>query len=425
MQAVLLAAGKSSRMYPFTTFPHKSCIPLLGKQIIEHTLQSVKEAGITDVVIVTGPDDNLRNTIGNGKDRGLTITYVKQKEPTGMGDGLLLAENLLSDSFFVLHAHHLEFASFARLLEEKKKKKEEAVILARNEESVNRFGVLKVKGDQVIDIVEKPSASKSPSNLRVIGIYLLSREFLRVLNQTPKDHYGFEQALAAFAKQGNVRVAITNNQVISLKYPWDLLNVNSYLMKRITHKVSPKATIAKSAQIIGDVIVGDGVTIMEGATIKGPAYIGKRTKIGNNAIIRGGVMIGERCVIGAGMEVKASVILDGTTTHSGYIGDSVIGRNCKIAAFFCSGNVRLDRKNISVEVNDDLPAGRHGKIDSQRRSLGVLMGDGVKVGIRVSTMPGVVIGNNVVVGPSTTVTKNISDNTQYYTRFKEIIEKKL
>jgi len=63
MQAVILAAGKSSRFYPYSNLPHKSCFKVLGKTILEHTLLSIKKAGINDVIIVVGPGDFIKEEI--------------------------------------------------------------------------------------------------------------------------------------------------------------------------------------------------------------------------------------------------------------------------------------------------------------------------------------------------------------------------
>ena len=116
------------------------------------------------------------------------------------------------------------------------------------------------------------------------------------------------------------------------------------------------------------------------------------------------------------MEIRGSLILPYAKTHSGFIGDSVIGQNSRVGALFGSANVRLDRKNINIEVKGK-------RINSGLRSLGVVMGSNVIIGERVSTMPGVIIGNNVNIGPSTTVMKNIPENSIFYTKFKEIIQK--
>ncbi|HSX40173.1 MAG TPA: NDP-sugar synthase [Candidatus Saccharimonadales bacterium] len=414
MQAVVLAAGKSSRFYPYSNYGHKSCVTLLGKTILEHTLLSVKKAGITDVILVVPPNGIIEKHIGDGSHLGLNIAYVIQKEPLGGGNGLLQCKDYIHGDFFLLNASRVDFAQFAPLLQKKKNDKNDAVLLGKKQEYVENFGALSVEKDRVTGIVEKPT-EKNASDLRVVGIYLFGKEFLQTLSDTPPEHYQLEKAIDAFAKTHIISLVTTDKDIVSLKYPWDLLEVKNYLLKQAKPSVSKNAEIAKSAVIEKNVIIEDGAKIMEGAVVKGPAYIGKNAFVGNRAIVRDGTVTEENTVIGAGMEIKNSLLMSRATTHSGFIGDSVIGQNSKIAAYFVSGNVRLDRTAVKVET-------LNGKIDTHRKFLGVLVGDNVAVGIRVSTMPGVVIGNNAVIGPSTTLMKNVADNTTLYTKVKEVVE---
>lgn len=413
MQAVITAAGQSSRFYPFTDFGHKSFIPVLGKPIILHTLESLKKAGIKDVIIITGKQNN-KNLIAGIE--GLNIKYIVQPEPLGLGNALLMTEPHLQDNFFLLYPHHVDFQKFRKPLEEKKER-DSIVLVGKKEQDLSRFGVLKLEGDRILDIIEKPKKGHEPSDIRVIGIYLLCRKFLSYLKDVSKNHYNFEEAVSLFAKKELAKAYVTESETITFKYPWDLFSVSKYLFSMQNSHISRSATISKTARVLGNIVIEDGVVIKEGAVIFGPCYIGKNSYIGTNALVRDGVSIGENCVIGSNMEIKNTLIMEGSTTHSGFIGDSIIGKNSKIAASFCTGNVRLDRKDIEVSTS-------RGKINSGRKSLGILMGSRVSVGIRVSTMPGITVGNDAVIGPGTTVMKNIDENTLYYTRFKEIIEEK-
>ena len=105
------------------------------------------------------------------------------------------------------------------------------------------------------------------------------------------------------------------------------------------------------------------------------------------------------------------------TSHSGFIGDSIIGNKTKIGGMVCTANVRLDRKKVSAEVKEK-------KVESLRRHLGTIIGDNVILGAGVVTMPGVIIGNDTLIGPSTTIMENVPDQTTYYADFKAIIKKK-
>ncbi len=299
-----------------------------------------------------------------------------------------------------------------------KKKKADAVLLGRRQEKLGKYGVLKLKGDKVLDLIEKPVKGKEPSDTRLIGIYFFSKSFLETLGKMPDEHYSLEKAISTFVKENDVRIVITRKEAPSLKYAWDLLELKNYLLTSVSgRKISKKAKISKMASITGNVVIEDGVAVMEGAKVKGPCFIGKNSVIGNNVVLRNGTCIEENCVIGANMEVKNSLIMKNTKVHSGFIGDSIVGENVRIGAGFHSANKRIDRQNIPVVSPDGV------KINTGLNILGAIIGNGVRMGIRVSTMPGVMIGKNSIIGPATNVLNNVPSDTKYYAKFKEIVEK--
>lgn len=416
MQAVILAGGASSRFHPLNIKP-KSLIKIAGEPIIVHTIKSIKRAGINDIVLLTGPENYFNDVLGNGKKYGVKITYASIPAPTGMGDGLLRCAPFIKSDFFLLHAHHVEFDELKKVIDQKRKVYNEGIIIGKESEAIKHYGVLKIKGDHVLGIVEKPSNTRGLSNLRIIGVYFLNQDFMGILKKTKRTHYSFENALDKYAKKGKVRVAIALQDVITLKYPWDLLNIKNYILKKQQRRISKKTTIFKSAKISGNVVIEEGVQISDNAVIQGPCYIGRNSFIGTNVLLRNSTDIESNATIGAYMEVKNSLIMEDTKTHSGFIGDSVIGSNSRIGALFGTANVRLDRENIRALVKNE-------KIDSGLRSLGVVIGENVVIGERVSTMPGITIGNNTKIGPSTTVMKNVESDTTYYTKFEEFIERK-
>lgn len=413
MQAVILAAGQSSRFEPFREFPHKSLIPLLGKTILEHTIYSIKKAGITDIIIVVGDTSPIPELLGNGKAQGVQLRFIVHKNAQGMGAALLEAKELISDSFFLLNAYHLDFHEFANDMQQLQKK--EHVVLLGRKDAGNAYGYMQIEKGKVVSVLEKPKEVNNAMR-RIIGIYLLNKAFLLTLEETPLEHYHFEKALDNFAKSHEVFYVETEKHTVTLKYAFDLLAMKNYLLQTITKPmISKKAQIADSAEIIGNVQIEEGAKIMEKACIKGPCFIGKNAVVGGFALVRNGVAIEESAVVGARMEIKNSILLQGATTHSGFIGDSILGKQTKVAAFFCSANARLDRQPVPVVIKGE-------KVTTGLRHFGVMVGNYANVGIRVSTMPGVIIGNHSIVGPSSTVMKNISDNTKYYTKFKEVIE---
>lgn len=417
MQAVILAAGESSRFHPFNNI-HKSMAKVLGRPILEHTIKGLKKENIKEIILIVGKDNIIKEYFGDGKSLGVSIDYVVQPEPLGAGNALLLAEQKIKENFLLLNAHRIDAYKFASSLSESKlANKAKAVILVKQKENTQIHGVLKFEKKRVLGIAEKPAKGTEPSNLCVVGIYLLPYDFLKTLKNTPPEHYQLEKAITAYCKEDIVSFVKTKDELVTLRYPWDLLGVKNYLLKNIKKFVSKNSSIAKSAELTGEVFIEDGVRVMENVVIKGPCYIGKNAYVGNNAVLRGGIDIGENAVVGASMEIKNSILMQNSTTHSGYVGDSVIGQSCKIAAGFLTANVRLDRTNVKADVKGE-------KTDTMLKMLGVMVGGNCSIGIKVTIMPGVIIGRNVVVGASTTVMGNISDNTKYYTVFKEIVSKR-
>ena len=188
------------------------------------------------------------------------------------------------------------------------------------------------------------------------------------------------------------------------------------MLAGLKKQIAGSAQVASSAQLIGEVYVEDGAQIMENAVIKGPCYVGKNAFVGTNAILRDGVDLEEGAVAGANMEIKNTLLSEGSKTHSGFIGDSLVGRNCRIGAGFNSANVRIDRETVKSVIKGE-------KTDTGLKSFGVVIGDNARIGIKSSTMPGVIIGENVTVGSGTMVMNNIEDGVKYYTKFQAVITK--
>lgn len=414
MQAIILAAGKSERFYPFRSFGHKSMVPVMGKPLLQHTLEALRRASFSSAIIVVAKDSIIPEKLQ--KVNGLSVTYITQEETLGMGHALLQAKDSLEDSFFLLSGYHVDIADFAKEMKEKQKNSQDVVLLAKEDVILEKYGVLEVDGDRVVSITEKPE-NISGKAFRAVAVYLLTQSFLSILNEIPLEHYHFEKALDAYAKKGNVSYVVASSPAVTLKHSWDLLDVKDYLLSNMRRSISRNASIAKSVIIDREVVVSDGVKIFEGACVKGPCFLGRNVIVGNNAILRGGVIAEEDAVIGANMEVKNSLLMKEATTHTGYIGDSVIGQKTRLAAGFCSANVRFDRADVIAEVNGK-------KVNTHRSHIGVVMGEKVDVGINVSTMPGICIGNNVTIGPSTVVLENIDDDYLVYSKFEAVKKKK-
>jgi bifunctional UDP-N-acetylglucosamine pyrophosphorylase/glucosamine-1-phosphate N-acetyltransferase len=199
--------------------------------------------------------------------------------------------------------------------------------------------------------------------------------------------------------------------------PWNLLELNEYLLKnKLKHNI--RGEVEAGAVIVPPVEIGEGTLVRSGAYIIGPVKIGRNSLIGPNCFIRPYTSIGDNCHIGNAVEIKNSIIMDGSNApHLNYVGDSIIGENCNLGAGTITANLRHDRANIRVEIKGKLE-------DSGRHKLGAIIGHGVKTGINVSIYPGRKIGSNSLIGPGVVVDKNVPPRTMLLLK-QEKIEKRV
>ena len=194
----------------------------------------------------------------------------------------------------------------------------------------------------------------------------------------------------------------SKNKWIDIGRPWELLDVNEHFLKDL--KTDIQGEVEDGATIHGPVFVGKNSIVRSGSYIMGPVYIGENCDIGPNSFLRKYSCIGNNVSVGNGVELKNSIIMDNTNVnHLSYIGDSIIGSNCNIAAGTNIANLRFDNGNVKISVKGD-------KIDSGRRKMGVVFGDGVKTGINSSFNPGVKIGVNSRIGAGAIISKDLESN---------------
>ena len=419
MQAIILAAGESSRFRPLSEGKHKSLVKIMGKSLIEWTIEAVKRAGVKNIIIIQSPDSNLEKHLGDGSLFGVKLSYLTQEEAKGMGNAVMKAESLIKeDHFFVLNPYIFNADDFLKLMAEKQKSANaDLVLLGTKTDKPWRYGILDIKDDKAISIVEKPVAGEQPSDIKVVGIYLLPKDFFGYYKRVKEHDYAYEDALALYMKERNVKVVITEKTTPTLKYPWDLFGVNKMIMDNFIkeRKIDESVKIAKNVIIDGPVLIEENVTIFENAVIKGPCYIGKGCKIGNNALIRDYTNLEDGVLIGANAEVVRSIFEARSHIHSGYLGDSIIGEDARIGAGIITANVKMDRQEIRPKVKGK-------EIETKLTSLGMIIGNGVHFGIGVKTMPGIMIGSHSVIGPGSTVMKNVPSDSIFYNKFEEVVK---
>lgn len=395
MKAVVLVAGKGTRMEPLTSDCPKVMLQVANKPVLEHILDSAVEAGIEGFVFITGYlEDQIKTHFGDGSRWGVSIEYVQQKEQLGTANAIGYARGHVEGAFLVLNGDMLiEKSDLKSLLE----RKEEAVICVKEVENPSDFGVLETEGERVIRIIEKPK--NPPTKLANAGIYLFRESIFGFIDRTElsvRKELEITDSIQMLIDSGApAGYSLLGDNWIDIGYPWDLLKANEHLLK--TLKGYCQGNVEPNVTLKGEVAIGKGSLIRSGAYIEGPVVIGDYCDIGPNCFIRPSTAIGNKVRIGNAVEVKNTIVMEGTHIgHLSYVGDSVIGRRCNFGAGTKVANLRHDGKNIKVMLKGRI-------IDSGRRKLGVIMGDDVHTGINTSINIGVVMGKGRATVPGEVV----------------------
>ena len=174
MKGIVLAGGTGSRLFPLTKITNKHLLPIYDKPMIYYPIQTLVEAGIRDLMVVTGgrnSGDFLR-LLANGKEFGLKhINYTYQEGEGGIAEALSLAEHFAEDSkICVVLGDNIIEGSIADAVRDFERQERGAKILLKEVPDAERFGVAEIRGDRIVGIEEKPARPKS--KYAVTGIYL-------------------------------------------------------------------------------------------------------------------------------------------------------------------------------------------------------------------------------------------------------------
>jgi glucose-1-phosphate thymidylyltransferase len=173
MKGVVLAGGLGSRLKPLTKVTNKHLLPVYDQPMIYYPIQALINAGIDDIMIVTGGNSagDFLKLLGNGKDFGLKhVNYTYQEGEGGIADALSLVEHFADEEpICVVLGDNIIENNIRQAAEEYRQQGKGAKILLKEVHDPQRFGVPELDGDKVLQIEEKPADPKS--NYAVIGIY--------------------------------------------------------------------------------------------------------------------------------------------------------------------------------------------------------------------------------------------------------------
>ncbi|MDI6721180.1 MAG: sugar phosphate nucleotidyltransferase, partial [Candidatus Aenigmarchaeota archaeon] len=371
MQTVILSAGLGTRLEPLTNGTSKGMLPIANKPIL-HWIASKFD----DVVIVARKEQ--KDVLDCFSDR----TIVIQKEAKGTANALLQCENEVDDDFIMVNGDDLFLKDDTKRFVRSK----ECAIAVAQHKKPEKFGTVEADGKKVGKILEKHDSPKS--SLVSCGMYRFNKDIFKHIRKTPlskRGEYEITDSINLAIKDGMEFEAIEVKEWQTVSYPWDILDANRKILEET------ESIISKTAEI------------RPGSCIEEPVAIGDNAIIGPNCYIRKYSSIGANCKIGNAVEIKNSIIMDASfVSHLSYVGDSIVGKNCNIGAGTIFANLRLDDKEVKMNIKGE-------RVETERRKLGSIIGDNVKAGVNVTLMPGRRIWPNMMIPPCAIIKDDVKE----------------
>jgi len=307
MKGIILHGGHGTRLRPLTHTGPKQLLPIANKPMSQYCIESICDAGITDIAIIIGGlgANKVKEYYGNGKKFGVNITYIEQDEPRGIAHAIRLCKEFVNnEKFLVFLGDNIIQKPITNFVENFTKSYYDATVLLCEVDNPSRFGIADVENKKIVKITEKPK--KPTSNLAVTGIYLLTPlifEIIDNLKPSWRNELEITDALDNLLKQNdNIGYETITDYWKDTGTPEDILNANRQVLEHICNQTSGN-----------------------------PSIIGKNCKIDESASIGPNVSIGDDTIISSDVVIENSIIMSGCKIDGGLnIKDSIISANCHL-----------------------------------------------------------------------------------------------
>jgi glucose-1-phosphate thymidylyltransferase len=215
MKGIVLAGGLGTRLFPLTKITNKHLLPIYNKPMIYYPIQTLVDAGIEDIMIVTGGQNagDFLRLLGNGGEFGLKdLYYTYQHGEGGIADALKLTENFAdNDKIVVILGDNFLENGIAAAVEDFKKQPEGSKIMLKAVDNPQSFGVAEIEGDKITGIIEKPE--DPATNLAVIGVYFYDNtvyDIVRTLKPSGRGELEITDVNNAYIQRGNMTYEIVD-----------------------------------------------------------------------------------------------------------------------------------------------------------------------------------------------------------------------
>ena len=210
-KGIILAGGLGTRMSPVTKSINKQLLPIYDKPLIFYPLSILMLAGIREILIIVnkGSINQFKKILLNGENLGIKIKYAEQDKPRGLPDAFKIGKNFIKNEniALILGDNFFYGQSLSEKLQKIIKLKKGATILVHPVKNPNQFGVVTMKGNKIVNLIEKPKKTKS--NLAITGLYFFDNSVVKKtlnLKKSTRNEFEIIDLLKIYKKKNNLKV---------------------------------------------------------------------------------------------------------------------------------------------------------------------------------------------------------------------------
>ena len=324
MRAMVMAAGKGTRLQPVTDLVPKPMAPVANRPVVLHILRLLKRHGLDEVVLnLHHLPEVITGYLGDGSEVGLDIRYSFEPELLGTAGGVKKNEDFLgTGTFLIMSGDALTDIDLTALVAAHRRNGSIATIAVQPVADPSQFGVMVTDDDgRVVGFQEKPSAEEARSNLCNCGIYVFEPELLSLIPAGQFDDFG-HRLFPDMLKQGIPFYAHAFDGYWS-----DVGSLGEFFRGNADALAGRVRVELPGQEEQPGIWMEQEVRVAPTARIQGPVVIGRACEIGEGAIIEGPTVLGDRTLVGAEAHVVRAVVLADSRVPSGsVIVEGIVGQ---------------------------------------------------------------------------------------------------
>jgi len=349
MKGIILHAGHGTRLRPLTHTGPKQLLPIANKPMSEYCIESLKEAGITDIAIVIGGigSNKVKEYYKDGNEFGVNISYIEQDSPRGIAHAISLCKDFVNtEKFVVFLGDNFINTSIKNFVNKFEKSASDASLLLCEVENPQQFGIAYLDNDKISNMIEKPKSPKS--NLAITGIYFLSEkifENIKKLKPSWRNELEIVDALQMILdNNGTISYNIITEFWKDTGTPQDIIHANQIILNNSKSYFLGEKD--ETVSIVGNITLGKNSILKDNCKIIEPVIIGDNCVIENHAEIGPNASIGNNSKISK-CKINNSIVMSNCTIDVDVIiEDSIIASNSSISS---QSNYKLTKKFLLGE----------------------------------------------------------------------------